>query len=139
MAALRPIEDDRLYRVVTGLYCGQMLGAVNSKSFGILSVVPRDAEGNEITDLEACIVHDAQGNEIKEWYALASYLQMLGAVPEEYSGALGRKVAEPSWNPIDLLKNANWVTLAVLAILILLIVAIVLIVRKLIKRRKHAR
>ena len=32
-----PIENDKLYRVVTGLYSGQMLGAVNGKSFGLRS------------------------------------------------------------------------------------------------------
>ena len=31
-----PLENDKLYRVVTGLYSGQMLGTVNSQSFGIL-------------------------------------------------------------------------------------------------------
>ena len=36
------IVDDQLYRVVTGLYCGQMLGAVEDTSFGLLSVTARD-------------------------------------------------------------------------------------------------
>lgn len=62
------LEDERLYRVVTGLYSGQMLGAVNAKSFGILTVTPKDAQGNEITDLEAHIIHTSGGSEVKEWY-----------------------------------------------------------------------
>ena len=45
-----PIDDDRLYRVVTGLYTGQMLGTVNDQSFGILAITPKDAQGNVITD-----------------------------------------------------------------------------------------
>ena len=40
-----PIDDDRLYRVVTGLYTGQMLGTVNDQSFGILAITPKDAQG----------------------------------------------------------------------------------------------
>lgn len=128
------IEDDKLYRVVTGLYCGQMLGAVNSQSFGILTITPRDAQGNEITDLEAFILHDKEGNELKEWYALASYLEEMGTISEEYSGPQGRKVIEASWNPIQLLKNPNMITLAVLAIVLMLILIVVIIIRVTVKK-----
>ena len=132
-----PIEDDKLYRVVTGLYCGQMLGAVNDKSFGILSITPRDAQGNEITDLEPYILHDEKGNEIKEWYALASYLDSLDTIPEEYSGPDGRKNIDDSMNPIDLLKNPGPITLAALGILLVLILVILLVVRLVIRRRRR--
>lgn len=120
-----PIEDERLYRVVTGLYCGQMLGAVNGKSFGILNITPRDAQGNEITNLEDCIIHTANGSELKEWYALASYLQSLETLPETYSQPQGRKIMNDSWNPIELLKNPNAVTLTVLGVVIVLIVLMI--------------
>jgi len=134
---IEPIEDDRLYRVVTGLYCGQMLGAVNDKSFGILSITPRDAEGNVITDIEQHIIHDANGNEIKEWYALTAYLQHLGTVPAEYSQPQGYKNVIPSWNPIDLVKNANWITLVVIVVILLLITGIVFLVRGIVRRRRR--
>ena len=67
------IDDGRLYRVVTGLYCGQMLGAAESSSFGLLTITARDEAGNPIDmdRLEDYIVHDARGNEVKEWYAIA--------------------------------------------------------------------
>jgi len=124
-----PIEDDKLYRVVTGLYCGQMLGAVTDKSFGILSITPRDAQGNEITDLEAYILHDKNGNEIKEWYALASYLDSLDTIPQEYSGPQGRKIVNDSMNPIDLIKHPGPITLAVLGVFLVLILLVVLVIR----------
>lgn len=130
------IEDEKLYRVVTGLYCGQMLGAVNSQSFGILTITPRDANGNEITDLEDFIVHDPYGNEIKEWYALASYLEHMGTISGQYSQTEGRKVVDESWNPIKLLKNANWITMVVLAVVIVLLLLIGLIVRIVVRRRR---
>ena len=43
-----PLEDDKLYRVVADLYSGQMLGAVTDMSYGILSIVPKDAQGNPV-------------------------------------------------------------------------------------------
>lgn len=134
-----PIEDDRLYRVVTGLYCGQMLGAVNDKSFGILSITPRDAQGNPITDLEACILRHPDGTEIKEWHALAAYLQSMGTVSERYSAPEGRKIAEASWNPVKLLANPNAVTLAALAIVLVLVLLVVLAVRLVVRRRRRRR
>jgi len=131
-----PIEDDKLYRVVTGLYCGQMLGAVNDKSFGILSITPRDAQGNAITDLEAYILHDEDGNELKEWYALASYLESMGTISEEYSSPQGRKNMDDSMNPIDLLKDPGLPTLVVLGAVLVLILLGILIIR-LVKSRKR--
>ena len=135
------IKDDELYRVVTGLYCGQMLGLVNSQSFGILEVTPRDKNGEPITDLEAHIIHNAAGEEVKEWYAIASYLEAMGTVSEDYGDVSGRKVIENGKGPVALLKNANWVTLTVIGVVLLLILLIVLIVRLVVKliRRKGAK
>lgn len=133
------IEDSKLYRVVTGLYCGQMLGAVNSQSFGILTITPRDRDGNEITDLEAYILHDAEGNELKEWYAIASYLQDMGTVSEEYAGTDGRKIVDNSKNPVALLKNANWITLLVLAFVLVVILLVALTVRVIVRKGKKNR
>lgn len=133
------LEKDRLYRVVTGLYSAQMLGAVNAKSFGLLTITPKDAQGNEITDFEAHIIKNANGSEVKEWYALASYLEYLGQVPGEYAGTLGRKVVYSSWNPVELIKSPNWITLLVLLIVVVLIVVIVLVVRAIVHRHSRRR
>lgn len=46
------IEDDKLYHVVTDLYTGQMLGAVMDTSYGLLSITPKDKDGNPIENLE---------------------------------------------------------------------------------------
>ena len=135
------LEDDKLYRVVTGLYCGQMLSAVEAKSFGLLSVTPRNKDGSPVTDYDALIIHDKDGNEVKEWYALASYLQSfekdadgLPIIPETYAQADNRKVVYESWNPYELLRNANWITLLVLLIALILISVIVLITVKITKK-----
>ena len=134
-----PLEEDRLYRVVTGLYSAQMLGTVREKSFGLLSIVPKDAQGNEITDFEAHIIKNANGSEVKEWYALASYLDELDQVPQTYAAPEGRKVVTASWDPVQLLKNPNWITLTVLLVVLLLIVVFGLIIRAVTHSRKKRR
>nr|WP_325194742.1 5'-nucleotidase C-terminal domain-containing protein [uncultured Oscillibacter sp.] len=119
------IQDDRLYRVVADLYSGQMLGAVEAQSMGLLTVTPRDENGEPVTDLESRIVRDAGGTELKAWYALASYLEEQGtATPPE-----SRKTEAASWNPAALLADPGAPTLLALGALLLLAVLVVLIVR----------
>lgn len=138
---LTEIEDGTLYRVVTGMYSAQMLSTVKGKSMGLLSLVPKDAQGQPITDFTKHIVYDKDGNELKEWYALAAYLQTFGGegVNGWYSiqnEGIGTKSVSNSWNPGELLVNWNWITWAVLAVLLLLILLVVLVVRVIIRRRK---
>lgn len=135
-----PIVDDQLYHVVTGLYIGQMLGAVESSSFNILTVTPRDAQGNPIdmSLLEDYILHDDEGNEVKEWHAVASYLQSMGGeMSAKYGQTDGRKQVYASWNPVSLLKHAGlptYVAMIAVVMVILLVVLVVWLVRKMILR-----
>ena len=58
------IQDDKLYHVVTDLYTGQMLGSVMKMSYGLLSLEPKDKDGNPIENLEdQAIMEDWQGVE----------------------------------------------------------------------------
>lgn len=139
---VEPIEDDKLYRVVTGLYCGQMLGAVESSSFGLLTVTARDAGGEPIDmdRLEDYIVHDGDGNEVKEWYAVAAYLQSMGGeIDEAYSQPDGRKAVCSSWNPVELLRGANRFTIILLAVLLAAAAAVVLAVRLVLRRARRGK
>ncbi|MBO5340873.1 MAG: bifunctional metallophosphatase/5'-nucleotidase [Oscillospiraceae bacterium] len=138
---LTEIEDDQLYRVVTGMYSAQMLGTVKSKSMGLLSLEPKVADGSPVTDFNACILRDENGNEIKEWYALAAYLQSFGenGVPPYYCYPDGRKSVSSSLNPAELLKNPNWITLTVLGILLAVIILVVNVVRIVMLRRRRKR
>ena len=116
------IEDDQLYRVVTGMYSAQMLGTVKSKSLGLLSLEPKMADGSPVDDFEACILRDENGNEIKEWYALAAYLQTFGeeglSPRYSYPNGDGRKHVSRSWDPIELVTDLNWIGTAALLLLI---------------------
>ena len=125
------IEDDKLYSVVTGMYVGQMLGAVEEKSFGLLTVTPRDAQGNpiEAKDFVNYVIRDEQGNPVKEWYAISSYLKAMdGEMDSRYENPDGRKLVYKSLSPASLVRNANVFTYAVMAAVLLLIGAVVLIV-----------
>ena len=131
------IQDDQLYRVVTGLYSGQMLGTVNGKSFGLLTITPRDEKGQPIENLEDYIIHGPGGTEVKEWYALASYLQSMGTVDSRYAAPEGRKTVSRSWNPIELVRSPGWITLAAMALAVLVVAIIILLVTKPLRRRSR--
>ena len=130
-----PLEDDKLYRVVTGLYTGQMLGTVNDQSFGILTITPKDVQGNEVTNFEDQIIYNSNGSELKEWYALATYLQSMGTVDERYAAPEGRKVEDASWNPVSLLKGMNLIGGIALVVVLLVIALVVFLVYRLVLRR----
>ena len=133
-------ENDKLYRVVSGMYSAQMLGTVKDKSFGILSIVPKDENGQPITDFSTRILRDKNGNEIKEWYALAAYLQNFGTdgVPSHYEAG-SCKTISTSWNPIELVKNPSLFSVGLVLVFILLVVLVVFLVRTLIRRGRRRR
>ena len=138
-----PIDDNKLYRVVTNLYSSQMLGTVTDMSYGILKITPKDEWGNPITDYEAHIIHLEDGSELKEWYAVATYLASftpengVPQVPQRYAGPEGRKVRDDSVNPIALLRQPNWITLIVLGVALLLVALVVFIIYRVATRRRR--
>lgn len=139
----KPLVDGQLYRCVTGLYSGQMLGSVNSKSFGILTITPKDAQGNPITNFEDHIIYNENGAEVKEWYALASYLASFPAeggvsqVPAMYAQPEGRKTVSRGWSPIELLVHPGLPTLLVLGILLVLVAVVAFIVYRVVTRSRR--
>lgn len=131
------IDDNALYRVVTGMYSAQMLGTVKSKSMGLLSLEPKQANGTPVTDFADCILYDANGNELKEWYALAAYLEQFGedGLPDRYAApANGCKQVSYSFAPGQLLAGWNGITWVVLGIVLLILVLILLLIRSLRRR-----
>ena len=137
-STLEAIDDEKLYHIVTGMYCGQMLGAVEETSFGLLSIVPKDKNGNPIaiSDLADYVIKDKNGVPLKEWYAITSYLQdMGGTMDSRYAQTDGRKVVYSSLNPVKLLSNANMFTYILLGVIALLIIIAAAIIRFVIKRK----
>lgn len=141
------LEDDKLYRIVADLYSGQMLSAVTDMSYGILSIVPKYADGTPITDFEDVIITE-NGRELKAWDSIARYMASfadtdgdgIANVPAYYSTTHGRKLVDTSHSPLALLKNPNKFTAVyagLLAAAVLLIVLVVLLIRKLVKKARR--
>ena len=141
------LEDDKLYRIVADLYSGQMLSAVTDMSYGILSIVPKYADGTPITDFEDVIITE-NGRELKAWDSIARYMASfadtdgdgIANVPAYYSTTHGRKLVDTSRSPLALLKSPNKFTAVyagLLAAAVLLIVLVVLLIRKLVKKARR--
>ena len=126
------IQDDKLYHVVTDLYTGQMLGSVMKMSYGLLSLEPKDKDGNPIENLEDQAVMEGD-KELKAWDAIARYMQSfddtdgdgIANVPEYYASLHDRKVVDNSKNIIDLVKNPN--KFAVMIVLICLVILVIFV------------
>lgn len=138
---IEDLEDDKLYRLVADLYSGQMLGAVSEKSYGILSLIPKDADGNEIAieDLEDRIVY-VDGRELKAWACVAEYLNSFGkdaGIPDAYSKPQGRKVIVDDGSVGAVLKDPNGIAMAAYGIVAAVVIILVLIIVAVVKWRKR--
>lgn len=144
------LKDDQLYRVVTDFYSSQMLGGVTDLSFGLLSIVPKWADGTPIERYEDAVIMMGD-QELKAWYAIAAYMSSfedsdgdgIGEVPEKYGTLEGRKAVEDSKKPGDLLKSPNKFFFMILAVILLvvavlsgLVIVIVKVVKKVRKKIK---
>lgn len=141
------IDDEKLYRVVAGLYSAQMLSVVGEKSFGLLSIVPKTKEGKAITDFEAQIIKDkatGSNNEVKEWAAIAKYLQSfdqvdgVAQIPSYYNKQQGRKIINDQVALGAIMAKPNKIALAVYGFITLIIVLIMLAIRFFMRRRQRA-
>lgn len=144
----KEIQDDQLYHVVTDLYTGQMLGSVMDVSYGLLSIVPKDENGDPIENLEDRAITDKNGNELKAWAAIAGYMESfedtdgdgIANVPEYYSTTHKRKVVDDSKNPLSLIKNPNKFSVIIIGAcltVIVILVGVIVGIRKLLRRRKR--
>jgi 5'-nucleotidase / UDP-sugar diphosphatase len=138
--AFRPLLPDKVYRVCVNNYSARMLNYVRRVSHGLIQFIPKDDKGRPVTDWKAVRVDADAGaegiQELKEWVALTLYLKSLPDrngngvpdLPERYRNPDGRNVAAPSWNPVNLIRGAGWITWGVLAAAALVLVVLALIV-----------
>lgn len=136
----KEIEDDRLYRVVVDLYSGQMLSAVTDISKGILKIIPKDKEGNLITNLEDCILY-TNGHEIKNWTAVAKYMESFDnhEIPSYYQETHDRKIVRSDFRISDYFLHLNAISVILYVVVILILLLLGLVTRKMIKRIQRKR
>ena len=137
-AGIEELESDKLYRVVGDLYACQMIGLVNEKSKGLLSITPKDKDGNEIKDFEKQIIKSSDGGELKEWYAVVRYMNSFGkdGVPSVYENLQGRKIVEDVKSVGSYLKNPSkmfWMALGVVILAIAILLLVIILIVKLIR------
>ncbi|MDR2448647.1 MAG: bifunctional metallophosphatase/5'-nucleotidase [Prevotellaceae bacterium] len=136
-------DNNMLYSVIAGLYSAKMMGIVKEKTFGILSLSPKNAAGQPITDWSEAIIHDRAGHEVKEWVALKNYLQ-LGKkegceIPLfDYKVRVEeRKIKQAGFSLVEEFKYMNTFALCCYITILLLLVTLLLFLYKII--RKSAR
>lgn len=134
------LENDKMYRVVTDSYSMSMLGAVTDMSKGLLSVVPKDENGNAVTDPMQCIIYDKDGNELKGWVALSQYMESfsknergISVIPDYYRTTHNRKVVNDELSFRALFKNTSKFLYIIVTIIILIILLILFIIRSIVK------
>ena len=138
-------SNKALYRMALNLYNATFINFVGRFTYGTLSIVPKDRQGNPIVSekpkgnpfdlllpLRVDIDREKPGiQELKEWVVLIDYVRSfpdkdgdgIPDIPDKYRGKLGRIVEESSWNPVRLLSRGTYVTwIALGAIVILLLI-----------------
>lgn len=143
---LEKIDDNKLYRVVTGLYSAQMLSVVGEKSFGLLSIVPKTSDGKPIKDFEAQVIKensDQYKGEIKEWLAVAEYLQSfekvndVSQIPQNYNKIEGRKIINNDSSLAAFFSSPNSIAIAAYAIVIIIIALIIFVIARIATRKRR--
>ena len=134
-------SNTTLVRVAADIYNATFLKVVGDFTWNILEIVPKDKDGNPITDLATARIDadkDTPGiQELKEYMSVLKYIQNfpdttgngLSDIPEKYSGPLGRIVIEASWNPFKLVKGGTYVTWIAVAVMLVLLSVILMIGR----------
>lgn len=131
------VEDKQLYRVSTCLYNLSTFEMVTSVSGGIIKIIPKDKNGNAVSDYDTLVAHtdiDGKTVELKEWLAVAEYASSFpetDGVPQ-ISNYYNRLFSERTE-----LEHGDWVGYFVLIIVLAAVAtAIALIVVAAEKRKK---
>ncbi len=138
-----PIDPDKMYHIAVDLYSMQMLGAVTDMSKGLLKVVPKDKDGNPITDPYAAAIY-IDGKELKAWDAVAKYISSfevnedgVAEFPEYYSQLHDRKVVNDAKDIKSFMSNPNKFSIAFSIVKNLLVVVPVMIITLVVMRKRR--
>jgi 5'-nucleotidase / UDP-sugar diphosphatase len=145
-------SNKTLIRVTADIYNSTFLKVIGGYTYGILEIIPKDKNGIPLETLSSAVIDgDKTKNgiqELKEWKAPFEYLQSFNdaandgipKIPARYGQKLGRIIAQPSLNPVNLVRNGTWITwtaVGVLGFCLGLVLVLTMVVRK--KFRSDAR
>jgi 5'-nucleotidase/UDP-sugar diphosphatase len=147
-------SNKRLYRVVSNFYNATFLKIVGDYTYHVLDIVPKDRDGNPITDLVTARL-DADPStpgtqELKSWVGLMGYAGTfpdtdgngIPNMPAKYLGKLGRNLRQPSWSPVSLLAHPSlttWAAIGVAAVALLVVVLVIFLVARTVRRIRRRR
>jgi len=113
------LADTRLYSIGATSYVGSFTWLVSDLTKGLLSVQPKDAQGQPLTQLKAAII-DADPEqpgvqEYKEWQGLLDHIRSLpdldgdglADIPTQGPAAESRMLRAASLHPADLFRYAG--------------------------------
>lgn len=132
-----PIDlgSERLYGVAVTSYVAGFLPTISELSGGLLEVIPKDADGAPVEDVDALVLDGdpAPGiQEVKAWRAWLDYAAALpdadgDGVADVPAGELDkpRLVLNNSISPVSLLKNATWKMAGAVGVPLALLLAVV--------------
>ncbi len=138
-----------LYSLGLDAYVLSSIGLIDQLSSGLLEVVPKNAAGEPLADLDQALLDvdpAAPGvQESKAWVALVDYLRQLPdtdgdglpEIPERYRGAAPRMIAAGGWQPWLLLRNATRLMWGASLVALLLLSALILGLRFVLRRLRH--
>jgi len=135
------LDDTRLYSIGATSYVGSFTWLVDDLTKGLLSVQPKDAQGQPLAQLKAAII-DADPEqpgiqEYKEWQGLLDHIRSLpdqdgdglADIPTQGPAAETRMLRAASLHPVDLFRYAGplqWGLSVVLLSGVLLILGLLL-------------
>jgi 5'-nucleotidase/UDP-sugar diphosphatase len=139
-------SNKRLYRIAANFFNATFLKVIGGFTMNILNIVPKDREGNPVTDLKEVRVDMDKKKpgiqELKEWIGLMEYVKSfkdidgdgIPDVPKKYKGKLGRIVKKASWNPVSLLWRGTWITWTAFAVFMVLLLIFAVVIRIIVRR-----
>lgn len=71
----KPVEKGKLYPVVTGQYTAGLIGLLEKESYGLLSAVVKDSNGNPLDAGRLPVLRMPDGRPVTGWMAFAEYVE----------------------------------------------------------------
>ncbi|MGE8362346.1 bifunctional metallophosphatase/5'-nucleotidase [Pseudomonas sp.] len=142
------LKDDRLYSIGATSYVGSFTWLVSDLTKGLLSVQPKDALGQPLTEIKAAIIDtdpDRPGvQEYKEWQGLLDYISSLpdtdgdglADIPTTGAATEQRMLREPSLHPAELYRYAGTLQWGVSVVLLAGLLLIAWLLRRLVRQRR---